>query len=478
MVPGTGATLVEHRTIGYESASGTIDIVVSGDDERVDETIGQAATAYGSFRGRDWSMNANGEVVVEQGIHRADEVNRAALRDAASPRGSRFVRLLGRILSPIHAYVVQVNPPRGVLEYLYIDSDTWLYDATVLRYPGYSERYAYDDYRTTAGQKRPWHIHISRQDAQRAEELAGREIDERDTSVLVGTSVDPNRIAIPPSRCIVSVDQPKAPLPGKIVQDRVILPVQLGSRSVNLQLDSGAGGILVDDGVVRALGYPITLGDAVIPSMRIGPLSMQGVHVSAKPFGNMVDSQTPVAGLIGFDFIDCVVMHVDYEDGTTEVLDPTTFAPPPGAVAIPIALDDRVPAIAASVGPATSTRFLVDTGADTSALFSSFPKNHPGGILQGGVGAEMAASSPFLSQFFAVGGTVKYREVEAGPLRVGAWNFPSWPFNLTLDAATFDFQDYDGILGQDFLRYYDLYLDYPHGRILLVPNARYAQRFG
>jgi hypothetical protein len=61
---------------------------------------------------------------------------------------------------------------------------------------------------------------------------------------------------------------------------------------------------------------------------------------------------------------------------------------------------------------------------------------------------------------------------------VGPWTFQTWPFSLTLDPSKFDFQDYDGLLGQDFLRYFDLYLDYPHGRILLAPNARYTERFG
>lgn len=49
---------------------------------------------------------------------------------------------------------------------------------------------------------------------------------------------------------------------------------------------------------------------------------------------------------------------------------------------------------------------------------------------------------------------------------------------MTLDPSKFDLEDYDGLLGQNFLRYYDVYFDYPHGRILLAPNPRYNERFG
>jgi hypothetical protein len=77
-----------------------------------------------------------------------------------------------------------------------------------------------------------------------------------------------------------------------------------------------------------------------------------------------------------------------------------------------------------------------------------------------------------------VGGEVSYRPIELGPLTVAPWTYEKWLFFLTQDASKFELDDYDGILGQDLLRYYDLYLDYPHSRILLVPNSRYTDRFG
>ena len=39
-------------------------------------------------------------------------------------------------------------------------------------------------------------------------------------------------------------------------------------------------------------------------------------------------------------------------------------------------------------------------------------------------------------------------------------------------------RNYDGLIGQDFLRNFDVYLDYPHSKVYLVPNDRFRARWG
>ncbi len=478
LAPGHADTMLEHETIVRDSVSGTITRIASGKNQRVDETLGLLATAYGTSDGRDWQMNADGEVVVDQGIHKRDAIDQKALHAAVASHGaSQDVKLLGRISQPIDAYVIEIDPPNGVLEYLYVDASTWYLDASVLRYPDHSVRYTFGDYRTVDGIATPWHTHEWINDQHKDESLVSPEIDMRVTDLARGISIDPARLAIPRSTSIGTVSGPPVRLPARIIDDRVILKLQVGGRSVNLQLDSGAAGIFLDDGILRALGYTITLQSSVVPSMSLGSLTMQNVHVHAVPFANMADSNTPVAGLIGFDFIDSVVVHVDYADGMVWAIDPQTFTPPAGAISLPIALDDSIPAFTASVGGVPNLRFLLDTGADNSMLFSTFAKAHPEALRESAVGAELQASYPFLESFMAVGGPVQFQSVEVGPLDVGTLSFADWPFSVTQDPRVFDLLDYDGLLGQDFLRYFDLYLDYQHDRVLLVPNARYTERF-
>ena len=48
---------------------------------------------------------------------------------------------------------------------------------------------------------------------------------------------------------------------------------------------------------------------------------------------------------------------------------------------------------------------------------------------------------------------------------------------LTQNAKAFESDDEDGLIGQDFLRNFEVYLDYPHSRIWLVPNERFKARW-
>lgn len=477
---GKHDTRIFHWSVTFGGLSGTQTEVRFGHDDRIDTALGPMHTASGTLAGRGWSMNENGEVVIAQGVHHAEALDRAAFRSATGSTSA--VTLVGQMDRPLDAYVVKVDPPGGVREYLYIDRVTSLLDARVLRYPDRSVLMVYDDYRPTLSLQIAWHIHESIDNGREEEDF-------RLHDVALGAPVDPSELAIPASTSIVAFVAPRTMLPGKIINDRVILPVQMSGRVVNLQLDSGASGIALDRGIVRALGYPQygrvigkTAGTyvestALVPSMTIGSLTMQNVYVRSLPFEELADAHTPVGGLLGFDFIDSVVVHVDYADGTVEAIDPRSFTVPADAVSIPIALDDEIPAIAARIGPAVGLRFLVDTGADRSILFSAFATAHADAMRDCGLGTQIEAAFPFLGNFQGVGGSVSYRPVELGPLTVAQWTFPSWLFDLTQDSKTFDIEDYDGILGQDILRYYDLYLDYQHDRILLAPNARYAERF-
>jgi hypothetical protein len=195
------------------------------------------------------------------------------------------------------------------------------------------------------------------------------------------------------------------------------------------------------------------------------------------PFVQMTESGKPIAGLLGYDFIRSAVLHVDYQHGTLEAIPPESFVPPAGAHAFPLTLDDGVPTIAATIGGAAAPAFIVDTGADRSAIFSAFANAHPRELADHGLGAAMQAAFPFVDKFSGVGGTVEYHTLQAGPFLLGPWTFPKWIFTVTQNAPSFEFEDYDGLLGQDVLRNFDLYLDYAHGKLFLLPNDRFKQRW-
>ena len=474
------AEVVEHWTLTTFGVSGTVDIFSTGDDFRVDRSLGGIHDAYGSFHHTRWHQGPNGDVIVDSGVHARNEVDARTLQTLTQAAGAS---LLGEVSDPVNAYVVRVNPPGGRLEYVFYDKTTFLVDRIEEARGGSRYIINYDDFRTMNGITKPWHIHTTIV-------RTGSESDEHLTSFSYATSSTDTQLAMPSASSAVSVSTFPAALPAKISSDRVIVTVKINGRPVNLQLDSGASTILINSDVIDALHIATigkhtatmagtyTVAQAKIPLMTIGDAAMRDVVVRVAPFALRNDDKTVVAGLLGFDFINATVIHIDYAKGTAELLDPKTFTPPASAHAIPIALDDDVPVVAATIGGAVGPHFILDTGADRSALYSAFVAAHPREVMDQGLGTQLRDAWPFETAFQGVGGKVKFRPVQVGPLGFGGEQFPQWLFDATYEAASFEDEDYDGLIGQDVLRYFDVYFDYPKSTIYVVPNERYHDRFG
>ena len=141
-------------------------------------------------------------------------------------------------------------------------------------------------------------------------------------------------------------------------------------------------------------------------------------------------------------------------------------------------MDDGVPIVEVRIGEATAKNFVVDTGADRSMIFSGFAAAHPHDVSDQGLGEEMtAASPPFVDNISGVGGKVQVRPVQVSALSIGTIRLPDWLFEVSQNAPSFEGDDYDGLIGQDVLRNFDVYLDYAHQVLYSAPNERYRQRW-
>jgi len=480
--PGTAKTRTESWTYKEGELTGTRTSIASGEDYRDDVTVGPFHSAEGQVRGQEWAQNANGLTHLLSGVHQRDENNRRALSHALQKDSG--VQLLGMISTPTPAYVVKVSPPDGRTEYVFYDKSTFLITRVERAVEQVREVLTYDDFRATDGLTEAWHIHTS-------DGRPGNDTDAQLQTLQNGVPVDAAKLAVPPdARNPVTVGGARASLPVSVLSDRIILKTQIGGRKVDFQLDSGASGILLDRSVAEALKIPLygklteaTAGTymasrAIVPQINIGSVTMQNVAIESAPFHWYASDGTPIAGLMGFDFIDCCVLHVDYVNGTAEVIDPSGFTVPAGAIALPIRLDDQVPVVTAKIGTALAKKFVFDTGADRSLLFQEFVAAHPADTVDQGLGEAMMDSFPFVEESGGVGGEIPIAPVEVSGLGLSGVQFPRWLFYVTQKAQAFNQEDYDGLIGQDVLRNFDLYLDYHHSKIYLVPNERYRTRWG
>ena len=479
LAAGVAATRREHWNVSFGAMTGTLDYVSAGKNYRADQSLGPSRTAWGRAGDRTWQMNANGQVSTGITLHRSDETDAIAVESPSHPG----VTLLGRVAAPVAAYVVRVEPAGGRLEYRFYDAKTFLLDRVEEIRGARRVTVSLDDYRTTDGLSEPWHIHTS-------DGFATNDGDRVLQTLVAGARIAPSETAIPRNGPpLISLGASPVELPVVTSGDRFIIPVKMGEHTVDFLLDSGADGIVIDNRVADVLGIKQygritseTAGtyvesDVVIPRMSVGPITLQGVHAKSLPFTQWTASGTPIAGLLGYDFIHDVVWHVDYQHGTLQAIAPNSFTPPAGAQAFDVSFDDNVPTLGIRINGLEAPAFVLDTGADRSALFSRYVQAHPSELADRGLGQTMTDAHPFVDDFNGVGGTVEYRPLEVGPLLFGKWPFPTWLFEVTQNAPSFEFEDYDGLIGQDLLRNFDLYLDYPHERIYLVPNDRFRQRW-
>lgn len=474
------ASSVETWSYAADQLSGTQVDYRAGQDYREDTVLGPFATSEGSLRGRRWSRNANGLTVALTDLHRKDEVtDRAFVRP--EERGSG-VTLLGQVSQPVTAYVVRAAPKGGRLEYRFYDAETYLLVRTESIVEDRRVITTYDDFRTYNGRRRPWHIHAS-------DGKPYNEYDWKLQSVQYDVAIDPGKFAAPSSEALVSAPSARWNVPAKLVDDRVIVTAEMGGRKVNLQLDSGASTVLLNRSVADSLKFAsygkttqtvagsYTATRTVVPELHVGEGVLRNLSVTSAPFEEWEDPKTPIAGLLGFDFISGLVLHIDYEHETVEALAPSGFAPPQDAIVLPVRLDDRVPVISVRLGNTVADHFILDTGADRSMMFSAFAQAHPE-LRDQGLGEQYEEAAPFFNRISGVGGEVKISHLQVPELKLGSAAFPKFLFTVSHNAAAFESEDFDGLIGQDVLRNFDLYLDYPHLRIYLVPNRRYHDRWG
>ena len=480
-VPVRTRLIEEHISSG--GLDGTFTETFEGGDWSANEHLGSFTTRFGSKAGVQWRQDENGVTLTLKGAHRAQQITDFAIAHAfqnpAKPGAG--VRLLGESPEPSAAYVVEVHPPGGNPAWLFLDASS---GQLVRREQMVDERRlteTYDDFRITNGTTEPWHGRISIGAA--TDDLVWTTSSER-----VDVPLDADQVAIPPDTRQLVQFPPSAStvsLPARIVDRHVILRVMIGGRGYDFLLDTGSSTISVDDEIVSSLRLtshrhttmsiagPVSQSEAIIPEMDIGDLRMRDVVVSASPFRYHPETTTRVVGVIGFDFFAGAVVHIDYPHGIAEAMVPASFQVPskPDTI-LDATLDDRVPLVSATVG-GVAGNFIFDTGADLVILFTRFTQAHPTATIDQGRGDAMIKKLPLDTAVgtYGVEGFVPLWPVEIQSMDFGGIGFPDCLVYRTQFASPFEAEDVDGIIGQEFLRYFDIYVDYRNARIILVPDG-------
>jgi predicted aspartyl protease len=446
---GRGATILEDWRLFQDGTVGSYHVNRLGRDVRETTTLGPLSYAKGVLRGVRWEQNRNGIVFVYPGIHELrDAISQRAFRD---PNDERDVRLAGDAPA-LNAYVVEVNPPNGRHEWYFVEkhSGNLIRREMVLRRRRIVT--TYDDYHQVDGLPEPSRVRtIDSLGNEREQILVNRSLDD---------TPDIKDIDMPGSRRVVEF--PEKPttvrLPVRFVNGLAVVRVNVAGTGYDFLLDTGAAGIVVDPSVVDQQSLPrygnhlgATLGTfseatTIIPQMNVGPLRMRNLVARVVNVPFHPDDRTQIAGLLGFDFLADVVLHVDLRHNIIDAIAPEGFRPPPDTATLPLALDDKTAAVHGRVGN-SAARLVLDTGANRTVFQASFADK-----------ADFAPDGVASTQHFrGMGGYGSAETTHMPVLDLGGLATR----DMTVDVANADFgsEDVDGIIGTDLLRSYEFWLD-------------------
>jgi hypothetical protein len=273
-------------------------------------------------------------------------------------------------------------------------------------------------------------------------------------------------------------------LPARIVNDHIIVRIVVAGRGLDVLLDTGSSGIVLDErvaaqldlqgrlGFAHALGGPVDLQLVQLPEAHIGALQLSNVTALAAPFGFDSDAHTRTVGLLGYDFVAQCVLRIDYAHGIIDAIKPDSFKPAAGAPTLALRLENNIPLVNMSLNGVEGDRFVLDTGADVLTVFPRFAALHPQAVKTA-PGAASARDEPDVGHAIGIGGEAEQYSVLLAETQFAGERFTRvrsivvrW-MPLRVDGG-----ELDGLVGNALLRHFVVYVDYPHGRVLLERAVR------
>jgi hypothetical protein len=200
------------------------------------------------------------------------------------------------------------------------------------------------------------------------------------------------------------------------------------------------------------------------------------MNVHVMPFNYNLNQGTKIVGLLGHDVLAGGVFKFDYVKGTIDFYPPSTFDPASlGPVyTLPIEFDDGYAFTKGAIGWHPTDNILVDTEFQESMVFSSFADRYPDAVQTLDGKPHTTGAIPFADED-GYGFDVDMWLGKVTDIQFGPAHFVDYPVTVASDPVEAD--DADAVMGLDVLRYYDVYLDYPHSRIYLKPNTNFLKRF-
>jgi hypothetical protein len=256
-------------------------------------------------------------------------------------------------------------------------------------------------------------------------------------------------------------------------------------------LDSGATSpFFIDTRRARDLGLkllgrvsrgggagPSTYGVAETSGLTISIAGLKYIDQSAAVIAlDSIEAQVgrPLEGIVGLDLFTRYVVEIDYLDNKIRLYDPKTYTYSGAGESIPLTLRDGHFFVTAMIEmpdrPQLEGQFLVDTGGvmvtvvltTPFAQSNSLPASNQKKILD--------------KSLSGLGGQTRLLVTRATSFTLGHLSIRTPLVYVSQDkGGALASTDYEGLMGSEILRKFRVVFDYAHGRLILEPNAHFAE---
>jgi hypothetical protein len=431
-----------------------------GTDSRVVFDNGLSRFETGIYHGQMWRQNENGITQIVASVPVIDPKSELAKANRARAAAAGVV---SRTSDPVDAYLLLSGRIRN-----YIDPATYHLQRVEFDTPDGTFATTSEDYEKI-GSRTMARKHTSTY-------TKGNLVLHSDLTSYEENSVTDADVRIPPDRRTL-VEFPSgstsAELPVQFIKNVIYVRVTIAGRAIDLKLDTGANGILLDPAFVARLNLkafdppdPSPLGPkppqlAVVPEMRIGDLVLRDVAVRLNGGLGTHPEGTEARGELGYDFLARLGVTIDYQAHTVHVTPSTTYVPPssPTATELKINLASFEPDVPVVVGNVPAENMTIATAfSGHLAFYAAFRQRNPK-LFEKPVGHVRSdtPSGQITSPVYV------FPKVTIGPM--------TFTDSDVLAPPASAFSGHDGAIGYDLLSLFDVDLDYAHERVYLTPNA-------
>ena len=453
--------------------SGTEDLARSGTDYHSVIRTAAFTQEYGQAGDKRWHRGPNGFV---NATTDRDEESFFALRvdeDAADPKND--VTVAGQSADPA-AYVLKIHVTGSRHpEWAFYDKAT----GNLVRFEYAVSRgrvaTAFDDFRTVDGITQAWHVHDSWWDR-------ALDDDYRLTAFHAGMAIPPAEFAQPANSSMPQGSDVREKLPVQFAFGAAIVRVNVQGRGLDFELDSSMRESMISHDVAEELhldnfGHAKTDSKGRqteywtrIADLQVGSQHLKNFAIHTAGIQYKVSQYTKVVGVLGYDFLANYVVHVDYVNKIVELIPTKYFGsskPIENGLELPFELDDGVPMVPMQIGSTLAKNVILNCDMPFTMVFGTFTSAHPD-ELHSIFKNSQEGSVPFADSG-SFGTTIRIWPAQVDSLMFANMNYQS----LIVIATDFPYSSPEGaeaMIGFDYLRFFDLYFDYPHNRFFVVPN--------